>query len=191
MIVLQQLPYSIGVDTNSPALLHPTFNISSTGSIPASLQTFSVSLPCSGFVAAEVDVTITINVTITHDNVTTLVFRRKKICTKFENVVNNHILIDTVPTYSNSANIFYVAVFSALILIAILATVIITYYVKNKKIRRSTESSNGPTTTFLTAIPRSTVNTSYGSFRRMPSYSLIDERSKDLQERIAELTVQR
>lgn len=32
---------------------------------------------------------------------------------------------------------------------------------------------------------------SYASFRRLPTYSLIDERSKDLHERIAELTIQR
>jgi RYK receptor-like tyrosine kinase len=100
-------------------------------------------------------------------------------------------VVDTAPPYSNSVNIFYVAVFLALILIVILASVITTYYIKNKKTRRTTEGSSGPSTTFLTAMPRSTVNTSYGSFRRMPSYSLIDERSKDLQERIAELTVQR
>lgn len=68
------------------------------------------------------------------------------------------------------------------------------YYVKDRKIQRTSENGSGPTTTtttFLAALPRNAVNASYGSFRRMPSYSLIDERSKDLQDRIAELTVQR
>ncbi|CAH1377716.1 unnamed protein product [Tenebrio molitor] len=188
------LLYAINVDaSNTPSvLLPPKLNITSTGSVPTSVQTFSVTLPCSGVVAGEVDVTITINITISHTNVTTLPFRRKKICAKLENQSNSHVfVVDTAPPYSNSVNIFYVAVFLALILIVILASVITTYYIKNKKTRRTTEGSSGPSTTFLTAMPRSTVNTSYGSFRRMPSYSLIDERSKDLQERIAELTVQR
>jgi RYK receptor-like tyrosine kinase len=188
------LLYAINVDaSNSPSvLLPPKLNITSTGSVPTSVQTFSVTLPCSGVLAGEVDVTITINITISHTNVTTLPFRRKKICAKLENQSNSHVfVVDTAPPYSNSVNIFYVAVFLALILIVILASVITTYYIKNKKTRRTTEGSSGPSTTFLTAMPRSTVNTSYGSFRRMPSYSLIDERSKDLQERIAELTVQR
>lgn len=175
--------------SNSPALLLPKLNITPTGTIPTTLQTFSVFLPCSGLASAEVNVTIIINVTLSHNNVTTLHFRRKKICTKFENLATE--FVDTVPTYASSANIFYVAVFCALTLIVILACVMTTYYIKNKKTRRTTESNNGQASTFLATMPRNAIDTSYGSFRRMPSYSFIDERSKDLQERIADLTVQR
>ncbi|EFA11279.1 tyrosine-protein kinase Drl [Tribolium castaneum] len=185
------LLYTIKVDTSdSQILLPPQLNITSRGSVPTTLQTFSLSLLCSGAATGEVNVTITISVTITPSNVTTLMFRRKKICTKFE-MQTNHVLVHTVPTYSNSTSIFYTAIVSALILIIILASVTAAYYVKNKKTRDTTSASTGPTTTFLTTGPRNTVNTSYSSFRRMPSYSLIDERSKDLQERITELTVQR
>lgn len=102
---------------------------------------------------------------------------------------NNHVLVHTLPTYSTSTSIFYVAIFSAIFVILVLTTVIATFYLRNKKNRDTTVVNSGPT--FLTAIPRTTVSTSYSSFRRMPSYSLIDERSKDLQERITELTVQR
>ncbi|KAJ8984292.1 hypothetical protein NQ317_009776 [Molorchus minor] len=58
---------------------------------------------------------------------------------------------------------------------------------------KAMEGGTTTTTTFLATLPRNSVNVSsaYDSFRRMPSYSLIDERSKDLQDRIAELTVQR
>lgn len=106
-----------------------------------------------------------------------------------------YVSMDSMPQFSNSTNIFYIAVCCAVILIVILAFLVTLYYIKDKKSRRSIESAGGPTTTtttFLAALPRNSVNaSSYGSFRRMPSYSLIDERSKDLQDRIAELTVQR
>lgn len=81
---------------------------------------------------------------------------------------------------------------SAVFLILILALFVITHYARNKKFRGSRDDSNSSGqvhTTFANAHRNPA--SSYGSFRRMPSYSLIDERSKDLQERIAELTIQR
>lgn len=157
-------------------------------------QTFAVSLPCSGTVEAEVDVTIVVNITVSYDNITMLVFRRNKICLKSEKSTT-YISMDSMPQISNSVNIFYIAVCCAVLLSIFLACIVTVYYIKDKKARRETENPNGPrttTTTFLAALPRNSVNaSSYGSFRRMPSYSLIDERSKDLQDRIAELTVQR
>lgn len=190
----QPLPYSIAIKTsNSPALPVTKLNISSTGTIPTSTQTFTVFLPCSGPVTDEVDVAIIINVTLAQENVTTLTFRRKKMCLQYEEP--SYVLMDSIPQYSNSADIFYVAVSCALLLIIILAFLVTLHYFKDKKSRRPNDISNGPTTTtttFLAALPRNSVNaSSYGSFRRMPSYSLIDERSKDLQERITELTIQR
>ncbi|CAH0562314.1 unnamed protein product [Brassicogethes aeneus] len=188
----QTLPYTIITESsNLQALPTPKLNISSSGNVPTTVQTFAVSLPCSGTVSAEVDIKIIINVTISRDNVTSLKFQRHKICFEYENA-NTYVSIDSIPAYSNSANIFYVAVLCALLLILTLAIFVAFYYVRDKKTRRPPETSNGPTTTFLASLPRNSINTSsYGSFRRMPSYSLIDERSKDLQERITELTVQR
>lgn len=84
--------------------------------------------------------------------------------------------------------IFYAIFLTVLILLLCstsFITICCTYYKKNK-------SLDVRTSNFVATVPRNTVNiNSYGSFRRMPSYSLISERSKDLQERIAELTVQR
>lgn len=178
--------------SNTVALNQPKLNISSTGVVPSSLHTFAVTLPCSGVVSAEVNVIIIIKITVPPGNVTTLTLRRKKICTKNENPITNHVYVDTVPPQSNSANIFYFAVGCAVILISVLALFVLLYYVRNKKFRRTREDSGSSQahTTFVTSAHRNTVN-SYGSFRRMPSYSLIDERSKDIHERIAELTVQR
>lgn len=102
--------------------------------------------------------------------------------------------MDTVPRFSNSAHIFYIAVCCAALLIILLAIMVTLYYVKDRKSHRTGANARvaTTTTTFLAALPRNSANaSSYGSFRRMPSYSLIDERSKDLQDKIAELSVQR
>lgn len=57
-------------------------NISNTGVMPTNIETFSIEMRCSGIRPAEVEVTITIEVTLNRatNNVTELVFRRKKIC---------------------------------------------------------------------------------------------------------------
>ena len=63
-------------------LPRPTTNIAPYGNIPTDVETFTVALKCSGVRPAEVEVTITIEVTVnrTANNVTELIFRRKKIC---------------------------------------------------------------------------------------------------------------
>lgn len=57
-------------------------NISRSGSIPTEIETFSIEMLCTGIRSAEVEVTITIEVVLNRasNNVTELVFRRKKIC---------------------------------------------------------------------------------------------------------------
>lgn len=186
-----QLPYTINVETsNSVALNTPTLNISSTGIVPTSVQTFSISLPCTGVVEAEVDVVITVKINNAVGNTTTLAIKRKKICTKNENQAYTLVHVNPVQHRTNSANIFYFAVAFALILIKILTLFVVLYYVRNKKFRRSREDNSGNDQVTFVTTHRNTTNT-YGSFRRMPSYSLVDERSKDLQERISELTLQR
>ncbi|KAL3290181.1 hypothetical protein HHI36_023541 [Cryptolaemus montrouzieri] len=186
------LPYSIDVTANSAALYPPQLNISATGNVPRSSQIFSISLPCTGLAAAEVMITININISVSHNNLTSLVLKRRKICTKLEKVPSSRVLIDSMPSYSKSTNIFYFAVGTAAVMIIILALFVILFYVRNKKDKRTVEYNNRPTSSFLTTMPRNTVSSTYNeSCRSVPSYSLLDERSKDLQERIAELTVQR
>lgn len=213
------MPYDVEVDvSNLEALSKPYLNISSSGSVPTSPQTFSVALPCTGLLAAEVNVSITLNVTLNKatNNVTSLHFRRKKICLKtdYESHQVNPVIVDTVMSETPSANIFYIAVGCAIALILVIAMFVPAYYVKNKKIRRQgdivedcrngSNSSGQAHTTFLstdTSVPHNHFGgtsasscksgASYASFRRLPSYSLLDERSKNLHERIAELTIQR
>lgn len=173
-------------------MAQPQFNISLTGAIPTNKQTFSVSLPCTGAVSTEVNVTITVNITRTHINSTMLKLKRKKVCMKIES--NNHVLVNSAPFNSDSAKIFYFAVGCAAALIFLITICVTIHYIRNKKARRSRDENNiQPQTSFLTGVSRntSTATPSYGSFRRMPSYSLIGERTKDIQDKIAELTIQR
>jgi RYK receptor-like tyrosine kinase len=80
---LKQLPYQIKLTTADPTVLPlPVLNISSIGEISTQVQTFDIELKCSGIRAAEVEVTIAMEITLnpTTNNVTELVFRRNKIC---------------------------------------------------------------------------------------------------------------
>lgn len=63
-------------------LPRPTVNISRIGEIPLEPQTFAIGMKCSGLRDAEVEVTIAVEIILDHltNNVTDLVFRRKKIC---------------------------------------------------------------------------------------------------------------
>uniref|UniRef100_A0A336K182 CSON012183 protein n=1 Tax=Culicoides sonorensis TaxID=179676 RepID=A0A336K182_CULSO len=82
------LPYRIHIITSDPEVLpRPQMNISRTGEVPTEVETFAIALRCSGIRAAEVDLSITIEITLNRatSNVTELVFRRKKICLKGEN----------------------------------------------------------------------------------------------------------
>ncbi|TMW47210.1 hypothetical protein DOY81_007710 [Sarcophaga bullata] len=96
------LPYSINVATSDQALLpRPTMNISQIGEIPIKVQTFTIALKCSGIRAAEVDVTISIEIILNRalNNVTHLVFRRKKICLLAEEDdadLDDPLLLETV-----------------------------------------------------------------------------------------------
>lgn len=77
------LPYSINIVTSEPAVLpRPSLNISRIGEIPTEPLTYSIGMKCSGIREAEVEVTIAIEIILDRatNNVTELVFRRKKIC---------------------------------------------------------------------------------------------------------------
>ena len=87
LCLVSQLPYAIGVDvSNKEALDTPRLNVSTEGNVPTTPQTFRVALPCSGVKDAEVNVTLSINITLhrASNNVTALVFKRRKICLKGE-----------------------------------------------------------------------------------------------------------
>lgn len=163
------------------------------GYVPSTTQTFVVDVPCSGAVEAEVHISIIVDIIFAKDKSEKLKILSKKSCLNAN--VGRFVAMNNLPQFANSSSIFYIAVCCAVLLICVLAILITLYYVKNTKSRTTESGGSAPTTTtttFLAALPRNSVNaSSYGSFRRMPSYSLLDDRSKDLQERITELTIQR
>lgn len=57
-------------------------NISRSGNVPVDVETFAIDMQCSGLKSGEVEVTITIEVTLNRatNNVTEVVLRRKKVC---------------------------------------------------------------------------------------------------------------
>ncbi|CAH0390640.1 unnamed protein product [Bemisia tabaci] len=200
------LPYTIQVDvSNIEAIPTPRLNISSKGYIPTTAETFSVGLPCSGLSDAEVTVHIAINVTTAAHNVTRLSLKRKRFCRKDPNATERG---DPVVIMEDTTPVVYIAVSCAFALVILLVIVAMACFVKNNKSRRhgdilqnsrmgsSTSSAHGQVPFMTMPVPVLSCNTSASgsscnSFRRKPSYARLNDNSKDLQDRIAELTIQR
>ncbi|XP_075969596.1 tyrosine-protein kinase Dnt [Anticarsia gemmatalis] len=191
------LPYTLHVklgETNENGVravdvLHPpTFNISSEGYVPTEPQTWRVDLPCTHTVAAEVEVTISLNVS-TGSSSTTLHFKRKKICLK--EALRTAVRVDSVPHAPTSADIFYAGAGCAggALLIAVVAAA--ACRARARKLRRA-RSDEQDAHAFL---PDSSCKSaaSYTSYRRPTSLpaAAAEEKARDLQQRIAELTIQR
>nr|CAD7431246.1 unnamed protein product [Timema monikensis] len=84
------LPYVVKLRvSDNEALVAPLLNISHTGHIPVVAEAFMVSLSCNKAVDAEVDVILNLNISLNKlaNNITTLTFRRKKICLKGKKTV--------------------------------------------------------------------------------------------------------
>lgn len=189
-ISLLQLPYELVVEVLShPEAMHPpTFNISDKGQVPTEPQTWRIDLPCTHTVAAEVDIIITLNVSAGPSS-TTLNFRRRKICLK--ETPTQQIRVDSAPHASTSADIFYAGVGCAGGALLIAAIGAAACRARARKLRR-TRSDEQDAHAFL---PDSSCKSaaSYTSYRRPASLpaAAAEERARDLQQRIAELTIQR
>lgn len=190
MFTLLQLPYTLDVkvEKNADAMYAPTFNISSEGFVPTEPQTWRVDLPCKHTVAKEVDITISLNVS-TGSSSTTLHFRRKKICLK--EASRPAVRVDSVPHAPTSADIFYAGAGCAGGLLVIAAVAAAACRARARKLRRA-RSNEQDAHAFL---PDSSCKSaaSYTSYRRPTSLpaAAAEERARDLQQRIAELTIQR
>ncbi|XP_038207783.1 tyrosine-protein kinase Drl-like [Zerene cesonia] len=184
------LPYTLRVDVVShPEALHPpTFSIPSTGFVPTEPQTWQVDLPCTHTVAAEVDVTISLNIS-TGSSSTALHFRRRKICLK--DVPRPAVRVDNAPHAPTSADIFYAGAGCAGGALLIAAVAAAACRARARKLRRA-RSDEQDAHAFL---PDSSCKSaaSYTSYRRPASLpaAAAEERARDLQQRIAELTIQR
>ncbi|CAG4979804.1 unnamed protein product [Parnassius apollo] len=184
------LPYTLHVDVASePEAMHPpTFNISSEGYVPTETQTWRVDLPCMRTVAAEVNITISLNVS-TGSSSTILHFQRRKICLK--EALRPAVRVDSVPHAPTSADIFYAGAGCAGGALLIAAVAAIACRARARKLRRA-RSDEQDAHAFL---PDSSCKSaaSYTSYRRPTSLppAAAEERARDLQQRIAELTIQR
>lgn len=123
------LPYQINIGSSDPIVLpRPQLNISRIGEIPQSIETFALDLKCSGVRSAEVDVTISIKITLNREtnNVTDLVFTRKKICLQSEVVedsTDSTTLFTTIPKRPNAVITFIVGGILAMIVVAVFISI--------------------------------------------------------------------
>ncbi|XP_075238654.1 tyrosine-protein kinase Dnt [Lycorma delicatula] len=211
--LVNPLPYSIVTSvSNLDALLPPKLNISAQGSIPTNLQIFSVDLPCTGLLNAEIDVNITIDITLHRatQNITRLNIKRRKVCLK--EVVHQRLdkekdgesvkQLAVSNTTSDSTPVLYIAVSCACAFVTLLAVISLMCYFRNTKIRRHgdmlQESRNGSNCSAQGLAPVPIVSCAIGTVPtspRRPSYTRLDncdrDRSTDLHHHIAQLTIQR
>lgn len=196
------ISYSIGVDTqDEDALLPSKFNISTFGNIPTTMQTFAVTLPCSGLVDAEVNLVISINVTLGRNNITKLNFRRRKICLRDLSKVGPGVGVMQDGPQPEAPAAVYVAISCACALATLLAVALLACYLRTSKetihnsglLRESRlgSSSSGP---FLAPAPVLSCGSSSGSCassRHRTTANIPPANPPDLHHRIAQLTIQR
>ncbi|XP_063548824.1 tyrosine-protein kinase Drl isoform X1 [Cydia strobilella] len=184
------LPYSLNVEvvSHADAMHPPTFNITREGFVPTEPRTWKIDLPCTHTVAAEVDITISLNVSMGSTS-TTLHFRRRKICLK--EAPRPAVRVDSVAQAPTSADIFYAGAGCAGAALLIAAVAAAACRARARKLRRA-RSDEQDAHAFL---PDSSCKSaaSYTSYRRPTSIPAVaaEERARDLQQRIAELTIQR
>ncbi|XP_030756297.1 tyrosine-protein kinase Drl-like [Sitophilus oryzae] len=130
------LPYILEVKYgpgNKGVLLPPQMNVSSNGVIPTSVQTFRITMMCTGLKTAEITVFISLFVSTREKSNTTIVkFKRNKVCYKgIGNLQNDSIRLD--PSYFGSLSDFAVACVLTLITLALFVVITSAYYIKRKK----------------------------------------------------------
>lgn len=196
------LPYSINVVTSDPAVLpRPTLNISQIGEIPTEVKTFSISLKCSGIRAAEVEVSISIEVILNRalNNVTHLVFRRKKICLTAEEDeidVEDPLLLETV--VQPPTGLITLVVGSVLALALVLILLLAAYCVRGSAKRQNHHGQPMRTSSFqrLNTNPPCQSASYITPSIIAPIHSTLPrkmepQQPEELHRRISELTVER
>ncbi|CAO1323224.1 unnamed protein product [Diamesa serratosioi] len=189
------LPYRINIVTTDQAVLpRPSLNISRIGEIPQHDETFSISMKCSGIRAAEVDVKISIEVTLNRatNNVTELTFSRQKICLQsdvLDNQTDDPEALETIPKQPNAMITLIVGGILALILVAILIS--IAYCARGPSKRQPHLSQPVRTSSFqrLQTHSSSTAPSICATNATLPRVKYSEP--EELHRRISEITVQR
>lgn len=123
------LPYTIKIATSDHVVLpRPQLNISRTGEMPQEIETFAIDMRCSGARAAEVDVTISIEVVLNRatNNVTELVFTRRKICLQSDiptDASDSQTLLESIPKPQSAIITLIVGGILAMVLVAVLISI--------------------------------------------------------------------
>ena len=182
------LPYRINIASSDPvALPRPALNISRIGEIAQTVSTFKVDLRCSGTRAAEVEVTIAIEVSLSRstNNVTELVFKRRKICLLREAGMSEEDpqLLETLAQPPSATVTLIVGGALAILLVAILLTIARCARGSNKRQQPVRTSSFQRLQTHPSSLTASSIGATMTSQTSQPG--------DQLHRRIAEITVER
>ncbi|XP_030377378.1 tyrosine-protein kinase Dnt [Scaptodrosophila lebanonensis] len=212
------LPYSINVVSSDQEVLpRPAMNVTQIGEMPTYIQTWALALKCSGVRAAEVDVTISVEVILNRalNNVTHLVFRRKKICLLSESGeveqpgddLDDPLLLETVLPPPTGLITLVVGVSFALATVSIL--LLVGYCVRGAAAKRQLHQHGGQpmrTSSFQRLNTHPPCQSSMGSAAYMTPSIIApvhasslprkvpveqQQQPEELQRRISELTVER
>ncbi|XP_045133809.1 tyrosine-protein kinase Dnt-like isoform X1 [Portunus trituberculatus] len=133
-LIKRPMQYMAHIDyNNGEAMALPQLNISNKGVVPIQPDTFSVSLPCSGRVNAEVMVNLHLN--ITTQNLTNITIKRKKICLKEEFAPRNESIYLRPEWMSTSLGTLYVAMGAACTFTVLVITIASVLYLRVKRTR--------------------------------------------------------
>jgi RYK receptor-like tyrosine kinase len=209
------LPYRINITTSDPAVLpRPPMNVSSIGEIPLQIQTFEINLRCSGIRAAEVDVVIIMEVILNRatNNVTELIFKRKKVCLESEineTTTDDIMLLEHIEKSPSAMITLAIGCILALVLVAILISIAycakaptkrpLSQPVRTSSFQRlATHSSSFTPSSFTPTSFTPSFTPSFGPSLAPSIYPTIAtlQRSKsadteELHRKISEITVQR
>lgn len=198
------LPYSINVITSEAEVLpRPFMDIPQIGEIPTSVQTFTIGLKCSGIRASEVDVSISLEVILNRalNNVTHLVFRRKKICLHAEseedNLVHGPVLLETaVPPPTGMLTI----IVGSSLALALVIILLLTAYCVRRSAKRQNHGQPMRTSSFQ-RLNTSAPGQQSATYNGPPSIiapihnslprKVEPQHPEELHRRISELTVER
>ncbi|XP_049534374.1 tyrosine-protein kinase Dnt-like [Anopheles darlingi] len=199
------LPYRINIHSPDPiALPKPSMNISWQGEVPEHIETFAIELQCSGRKSAEVDITITVEVTLDRvtGNATELLFRRKKICLMSEHPPDPHqpdpYLLENASNGQSGLVTLIVGVILAILFVAIIIS--IAYCARGSFNRKPHHAQPIRTSSFqrlsthVPSVPSTilsppSIAPTIATLSRTRIYA--NAEPEELQRRISELTVQR
>ncbi|XP_063058067.1 tyrosine-protein kinase RYK isoform X3 [Engraulis encrasicolus] len=135
-----KVEYKLGFQVENPsAMEQPQSNISMQGEIPRSRSVFRVDLLCSGKVDEEALVTVQLNLTINPKNVTTLNFKRRKMCYRRVEPVDPPKIpmpkpgLDPVSPPTTSTRVFYISVSVCCAVIFLVAIILALLHLHSMK----------------------------------------------------------